>query len=213
MYVVCIWFCIIDNFSNIKYDIFLDLTQQHKDVQANDFAPTHTTAPCTILLHSLTPIFSPVVLVIETGIILLIVDIKNRTFMCFEKRSLIKHGETFVYFTKITGATWCINNIIPVYIALVLVQFKFPAIHRQKKPMQWQDVAHNNFTEKLPPDINLGKEKQKVTSAPFCKKKNVTFPQPGYPSYRIPRPSTLSNSMTLVVEYQYWVHKIKMFFT
>jgi hypothetical protein len=58
--------------------------------------------------------------------------------------------------------------------------------------MEWQDVAHNNFTEKLPPDINLGNEKQKVT---FCKKKNVTFPQPGYPSYRIPRPSTLSTKL------------------
>jgi hypothetical protein len=66
-------------------------------------------------------------------------------------------------------------------------------------------VAHNNFTEKLPPVMNLGKEKQNVTSAPFCKKKNVTFPQPGYPSYRIPRLSTLSNSMTLFVKYEYRV--------
>ena len=55
--------------------------------------------------------------------------------------------------------------------------------------------------------MNLGKEKQKVTSAPFFKKKNVTFPQPGYPSYRIPRPSTLSNSMSLIVEYQHWVYQ------
>ena len=62
---------------------------------------------------------------------------KKRIFMCFEKRSLIKQQgkfverfselmknlsdmpKFFVYIAKITVTTWCINNIIPVSIALV----------------------------------------------------------------------------------------------
>lgn len=50
---------------------------------------------------------------------------KRITLICFEtflemfsEFSNVSRSETFVYFTKITAATWYINNIISVYIAL-----------------------------------------------------------------------------------------------
>ena len=50
---------------------------------------------------------------------------KRITLICFEKFfemfsefSNVSRSETFVYFTKITAATWYIINIISVYIAL-----------------------------------------------------------------------------------------------
>ena len=50
---------------------------------------------------------------------------KRITLICFEEFlemfiefSKVSRSETFVYFTKITAATWYINEIISVYIAL-----------------------------------------------------------------------------------------------
>jgi hypothetical protein len=77
---------------------------------------------------------------LETGTILLIVDVK-KSFICFEERFLIKqhfkfvkrfselskylsdvpNSKTFIYFTKITAATWFTNKIIPISIALISV--------------------------------------------------------------------------------------------
>ena len=55
----------------------------------------------------------PVPKAIEPGIILSILEVKKlHTFMFW------KMAKTFVYFTKTTAATWSVNKIIPVFIAL-----------------------------------------------------------------------------------------------
>ena len=80
-----------------------------------------------------------VIKVIETGIILLIMDI-NKEFLCVLKKgpwssrqqfrfnesfskmitifSVVPKSRIFAYFTKYSPATWCIKNIISVSIAL-----------------------------------------------------------------------------------------------
>ena len=77
--------------------------------------------------------------------------------MFLEKRSLIKQqlpweavqfserpkSKTFVYFSKITAATWSIDKIIPVYIALTKVTSLIQVVKKSMDDLDLQAHAMN----------------------------------------------------------------------
>ena len=57
----------------------------------------------------------------------------------------LQKSETFVYFTKITAATWSINNIIPVFIALPAIISEFSCGDVASWEIRWSTCLRIEF--------------------------------------------------------------------